>query len=87
LSQDALAMDIGVNKKNVSRWENEEVLPNVEMGAKVAVALGVSLDAMLGEDAQQKDAELARLMQRVVELPQSDRDVLKRVAQGLLAVN
>jgi len=86
LSQDAIAQQLGVNKKNVSRWENEEVLPNVEMGAKVATALGVSLDAMLGAGAQAKDAELAALMVRALELPEGDRVVIKRVIVGLLAV-
>jgi len=86
LSQDAIAQQLGVNKKNVSRWENEEVLPNVVMGAKVAAALGVGLDAMLGANAQAKDAELAALMQRAVELPESDRAVIKRVVSGLLAL-
>jgi len=86
LSQDAIAVDIGVNKKNISRWENEEVLPNVVMGAKVAAALGVSLDSMLRADAQPKDAELAALMVRALELPEGDRVVIKRVVVGLLAV-
>jgi len=86
LSQDAIAQQLGVNKKNVSRWENEEVLPNVEMGAKVAAALGVSLDAMLGAGSQEKDAELAALMQRALVLPEGDRIALKRVVVGLLAV-
>ena len=49
------------------------------------IALGVSLDAMLGTDAQPKDAELAALMLRALELPESDRAALKRVVAGLLA--
>ena len=52
----------------------------------MAAALGVGLDAMLGANAQPKDAELAALMLRAVELPEGDRAVIKRVVSGLLAL-
>lgn len=85
-SQDDLAGDIGVNKKNISRWENEEVVPNVVMGAKVARALGVSLDSMLEEQPASVDPQWQRLTARCAQLPARDREVLQRVMEGLLAV-
>lgn len=44
-----LADRIGVNKGNVSRWVKGENIPYGENLAKLAAALGVSVDVLLGE--------------------------------------
>ena len=85
-SQDDVARDIGVHKKNISRWENEEVTPNVAIGAKVARSLGVSLDQLLGAPPP-PDERLAALVERVMALPEKDRAVARRMLEGLLALH
>ena len=94
-SQEELARCIGVHKKNISRWENEEVTPNVHIAAQVAQALGVSLDSLLADELPVQieqaepikavtDPELAELIQACMDLPKQERNTLKKILRGLL---
>ena len=47
-SQNQLGKEIGTYTKNVSRWELDEVKPTLEMAAKLAATLGVSVDFLAG---------------------------------------
>lgn len=50
LSQIELAGEIGVSKQCVSNWENDNILPSVEMLVKLAKFFRVSTDYLLGLD-------------------------------------
>ncbi len=50
LSQEQLAEAVGVARQTVSKWENEETLPDVESLQKLAVFLGFSIDRAFGID-------------------------------------
>ena len=50
LSQVQLAQKIGVTKQTVSNWENDNILPSVEMLVKVCEFFNVSTDYILGLD-------------------------------------
>lgn len=47
-SQKALAAILGVSKQNISDWENKKSETNFEMLIKIAKALDVSSDYLLG---------------------------------------
>ena len=47
LSQSLLAKVLGVTRGAVSNWEAGQRTPTLEQAAALAVALGVSLDALL----------------------------------------
>lgn len=48
LTQDDLALLLGIQQGKVSRYENAGSTPNAEFLAKLAVALNVSIDWLLG---------------------------------------
>ena len=48
LSQVDLAKLLGVTKQSVSNWENDNIQPSVEMLLKIADALNVTTDYLLG---------------------------------------
>ena len=48
LSQVELADALHVSKQCVSNWENDNILPSVEMLVRIAQYFGVSTDALLG---------------------------------------
>ena len=48
LNQVDLGKSLGVTKQCVSNWENDNVLPSVEMLVKIADYFGVSTDNLLG---------------------------------------
>ncbi len=50
ISQTELASKIGVSKQCVSNWENDNVLPSVEMIITLAKFFKVSTDYLLGLD-------------------------------------
>ena len=53
MTQQDLAKQINYSDKAVSRWENGEVLPDVETLAKIAEVYGVPLSRILEKDADE----------------------------------
>lgn len=52
-SQEELAMDIGVSRQAVSKWENGEAEPDIRNLKLLAEALGVTTDFLLSEEEPQ----------------------------------
>lgn len=50
LSQVQFAKEIGVTKQCVSNWENDNVLPSIEMLCKIADYFRVTTDSLLGRE-------------------------------------
>ena len=48
LNQVEMAKALGVSKQCVSNWENDNVLPSIEMLVKIAKFFNVSSDYLLG---------------------------------------
>lgn len=50
ISQIQLASKLGVTKQSISNWENDNILPSIEMLVKIANFFEVSTDYLLGLD-------------------------------------
>ncbi len=50
ISQVTLANALFVSKQSVSNWENDNILPSIEMLVKIAKYFSVSTDYLLGLD-------------------------------------
>ncbi len=50
MNQVVFAKHLGVTKQCVSNWENDNVLPSIEMLMKMASLFGVSTDYLLGRE-------------------------------------
>ena len=50
LSQVDLARRLSVSKQSVSNWENDNILPSIEMLLRISRLFSVSTDFLLGED-------------------------------------
>lgn len=48
MSQVELAKKLFVSKQSVSNWENENIMPSVEMLIKISEIFGVTTDYLLG---------------------------------------
>lgn len=48
LSQVELASKLCVTKQSVSNWENENIMPSIEMLIRIAEIFGVTTDFLLG---------------------------------------
>lgn len=62
LSQVDVAKALGVSKQTVSNWENDNILPSIEMLIKVARFFSVSTDHLLELDSR-KYLEVSGLTQ------------------------
>ena len=49
-SQVRMAQDLGVTKQCISNWENNNILPSVDMLIKLSGYFSVSTDCLLGLD-------------------------------------
>jgi transcriptional regulator with XRE-family HTH domain len=84
ISQDELAKTIGVHAPVIGRYERDEVKPSIEVAAKIAQALGVSLDYLTGNSDLELDADVIKKIQDIQKLPEKDRDHLFYVVDNIL---
>lgn len=68
ISQVELAAKLGVTKQCVSNWENDNILPSVDMLVKIANFFNVSTDYLLGLNSNKvidvnglNDSEIAHI--------------------------
>lgn len=52
LSQVDVARELGVSKQSVSNWENDNILPSIDMLIKIACFFSVSTDYLLELDGR-----------------------------------
>lgn len=50
LNQVELSHKIGISQQNISRWERDEVLPNIDFCVKLADFYNITLDELIGRD-------------------------------------
>ena len=65
MSQVELARELGVTKQSVSNWENDNILPSIEMLCRIASCLSVSADYLVGLD-DRKTIDVSDLDDRTV---------------------
>ena len=68
LSQEELATKVNVVRQTVSKWEKGLSVPDSEMLIALADALGVSVSALLGEEAQTEEAPTLQALAAKLEL-------------------
>lgn len=60
MNQVEFAKALGVTKQCVSNWENDNVVPSIEMLCKIANFFGVSTDYLLGR-SERRVIEVSKL--------------------------
>jgi transcriptional regulator with XRE-family HTH domain len=56
LNQVQLAEKLGVKKQSISNWENDNIMPSIDMLIRIADFFHVSTDYLLGRDVQEVSA-------------------------------
>lgn len=69
LSQNELGKKIGTSGDIIGRYERNEVKPSIEVAAKIADTLNVSLDLLIEKITVELDQDLTK---RLVEIQQMD---------------
>jgi transcriptional regulator with XRE-family HTH domain len=75
LSQDDLAKKIGTSAPIIGRYERNEIKPSIEVAAKIADELGVTVDYLLGgSDKMVLDKKLVKRIEDIEALPSEEKD-------------
>ena len=79
LNQVQLAVSLNVSKQTVSNWENNNILPSIEMLVKISQFFSVSTDYLLELDSRSyievtglTDVQLAHVRQIIDDINQGD---------------
>ena len=73
ISQDELAKTLGVHAPIIGRYERGQVNPSVEVAAKIANALEVSLDYLVGATDQELDKSILNKVLDIQQLNDDDK--------------
>ena len=75
MSQVDLARSLGVTKQSVSNWENDNILPSIEMLVKLADYFCVSTDYLLSRDDK-----------KYIEVTGLDNETIQHIQQIILDI-
>lgn len=85
ISREEFARRIGTSGAVIGRYEREEITPSVEVAARMAQALSVSLDYLVGiTQVTQANDRLAVRMELLETIEDDDRDRILFVFDSLL---
>lgn len=84
-SQSDLAKKIGTSAPIVGRYEREEIKPSIDVAAKIADALGVTLDYLLGKsDNMVLDKKNLQRLEDLEQLPEEDKKYIFYAIDNLI---
>ena len=89
MTQAELALAVGVSRRVIAYYEQEDSQPPGAMLVDLAKALRVSADQLLGlkppkETRSPRTARLLKRLQKVEQLPATDQRVVLKLVDGLL---
>jgi transcriptional regulator with XRE-family HTH domain len=84
LSQDQLAKKVGVHTNVLGRYERGEAKPSIDIAFKLADALEVSLDYLVGKSDLQLDKDIADKVLMIQKLPEKDREHILFTLEAML---
>ena len=84
-SQTDLAKKIGTSAPIIGRYEREEIKPSIDVASKIADALGVTLDYLLGKsDEMVLDKKNLQRLSDIEQLPDEDKKHIFYTIDGLI---
>lgn len=84
IAQNELAQKIGVHANVLGRYERDETTPSIDMVVKIADALGVSLDYLLGKTDIKISQDILNKVLSIQMLPEEDKKCIMYSLDGLI---
>lgn len=84
IAQGALARKVRIHPNILGRYERGETTPNIEMAAKLADALGVSVDYLIGVTDVELDKSILEKVISIQKLPDEDKNCIMYSIDGLI---
>ena len=73
LSQADLGKAVGTSGDIIGRYERDEVKPSIEVAVKIADALDISLDYLVGKTKMELDADAMRRLEDIASLSDENK--------------
>ncbi len=84
ISQSELGKAVGTSGDIIGKYERDEVKPSVEVAAKIADALEVSLDFLVGKTNVEIDAKALKRLQDIQKLNEQDKSTVFEMVDAFL---
>jgi transcriptional regulator with XRE-family HTH domain len=84
LSREALAQQVGTSGAIIGRYERNEITPSVEVAAKIANALDISLDYLVGNADDVMEKSLVKKITDIQKLPDDDKNTVIKLLDAFL---
>jgi len=84
LSQSELGRIIGTSGDIIGRYERETITPSIEVVIKLADALEVSIDYLVGKTTTKLDNSMMNRIAEITNLPEEEKKIIYRVLDALL---
>lgn len=85
LSRDELAKMIGTSGAIIGRYERDDMKPSIEIAVKIANALNISLDYLVGNsNLIFKDKKVIQRIEDILEMPEQDRNQVFSLIDALI---
>jgi len=85
MSREVLGQQVGTSGAVIGRYEREEITPSVEMANKIAGALGVSLDYLVGNTDLELTDNLMKRIKEVAKMNDKDKDYVYTLIDAFIA--
>jgi transcriptional regulator with XRE-family HTH domain len=83
-SQDELAKKIGTSAPIIGRYERDEIKPSIEVAAKIADELDVTIDFLINGTAVMLDKNNLKRLQDIQKLNEDDKNHIIKTLDALL---
>jgi len=84
LSQSDLGKAVGTSGDIIGRYERDEVKPSIEVAIKIADALQVSLDFLVGKTSLEVDHNTLKRIEEIGSLPKPAKEQIYLVIDALI---
>lgn len=84
LSQEELAKKLGAHAPIIGRYERDEVKPSIEVAARIAEALEVSLDYLSGISEQELNKDIIKQVNDLQSLSPEEQSHILKTLQSLV---
>jgi transcriptional regulator with XRE-family HTH domain len=85
LSRDELGKNVGTSGAVIGRYERNEITPSIEVAAKMANALNVSLDFLVGNTSLMiKDKKILERLENIDRMSEQEKNQLFNVVDALI---
>jgi transcriptional regulator with XRE-family HTH domain len=85
LTRESLGKSVGTSGAVVGRYERNEITPSVEIANKIASALNVSLDYLVGNTDLELNQSLMNRIKEVANMSEKDKDYVYTLIDAFIA--